>query len=155
MTSAKSNLGVASSAKSDKKEQRSKKRNRSEDGYSDSDGGKTTKSKVKSAKTEEARPDLFPPPGAVSQANYVPLRIVDWMCLRRETVERLWALCCEHDVVHVRGTPATGKSTLASLLFRHAKKQGKMVIFLPTWDLQLMAYDLLKKAAPRCPFVME
>jgi energy-coupling factor transporter ATP-binding protein EcfA2 len=49
---------------------------------------------------------------------------------RHETVEKLATLLDEKAVVHVRGTPATGKSTLAKLLTTYLKNQGKRAIFL-------------------------
>ena len=41
----------------------------------------------------------------------------------------------ERRVVHVRGTPASGKTTLALLLLWHYKKRGERVIFLNGWQM--------------------
>ena len=49
-------------------------------------------------------------------------------CLRDHTVAALWEQIQEVRVVHVRGTPSSGKSTLAGLLHMHVEKRGTKVI---------------------------
>ena len=55
-------------------------------------------------------------------------------CPRVQTVSVLWERIQEHHVVHVRATPASGKSTLSSLLEQHVKRKhpgsSRQVVFL-------------------------
>lgn len=57
---------------------------------------------------------------------------------RKTTVEALWKRLQECAVVHIRGTPASGKSTLARLLHLHVRRVAPdMEILSITWPLQL------------------
>lgn len=49
------------------------------------------------------------------------------VCPRSETVEALSHLLDEYGIVHVRGTPASGKTTLATLLRYHLENKCKVV----------------------------
>ena len=55
-------------------------------------------------------------------------------CLRIETVRALHDMLEEFRVVHVRGTPASGKTTLADLLESYYKNLGDTVIMVPPWE---------------------
>src|SRR5947209_2320347 len=46
----------------------------------------------------------------------------DLVCRREATVAALWDQLQKHQVVHVRGTPTSGKSTLARLLKDHVER---------------------------------
>ena len=52
---------------------------------------------------------------------------------REKTVIGLEKLLDEYRVVHVRGTPASGKTTLAKLLEARYREQGQAVIYVNTW----------------------
>lgn len=52
---------------------------------------------------------------------------------REKTVIGLQKLLDEYRVVHVRGTPASGKTTLAKLLEARYREQGQAVIYVNTW----------------------
>jgi hypothetical protein len=53
----------------------------------------------------------------------------DYVCKRPGTVAKLAKLVDDEWVVHVRGTPATGKTTLALLLRQYYKNRGNRVVF--------------------------
>ncbi|KAK2809273.1 hypothetical protein FQN50_003914 [Emmonsiellopsis sp. PD_5] len=56
---------------------------------------------------------------------------------RNRTVEALWGRLQRTAVVHVRGTPASGKSTLAALLHSHVKKVAPNLDILHiTWPME-------------------
>ncbi|PKY02893.1 hypothetical protein P168DRAFT_305277 [Aspergillus campestris IBT 28561] len=55
------------------------------------------------------------------------------ICPREGTVQQLADLILSRKVVHVRGTPASGKTTLAQLLKDHLSGQGRNVYFMGTW----------------------
>lgn len=52
---------------------------------------------------------------------------------RHATVEKLAALVDEWTVVHVRGTPSSGKTTLANLLQLHYQQRGQRIVFITGW----------------------
>ncbi|KAI9371775.1 hypothetical protein BJX61DRAFT_510218 [Aspergillus egyptiacus] len=52
---------------------------------------------------------------------------------RSETVSKLADLIDSQKVVHVRGTPASGKTTLARLLQKYYKAKKRNSIFIDTW----------------------
>jgi KaiC/GvpD/RAD55 family RecA-like ATPase len=49
---------------------------------------------------------------------------------RPRTVQRLAELLDEYKIVHVRGTPVTGKTTLAALLYEFLTEKQEKVIFI-------------------------
>lgn len=54
------------------------------------------------------------------------------------SIKMLARLIEEHAVIHIRGTPASGKSTMAKFLFRHyschyLSKQQPIVVFVANW----------------------
>jgi hypothetical protein len=54
---------------------------------------------------------------------------------RKDTVAALWELVQQTRVVHVRGTPASGKSVLAHLLQNHVEKTcPSLWVYLITWN---------------------
>ncbi|KAL1966799.1 hypothetical protein VTN77DRAFT_3764 [Rasamsonia byssochlamydoides] len=66
-------------------------------------------------------------PSLAREVNYI-------RCPRKATVEALWERLQQVAVVHVRGTPASGKSTLARLLEQHVQDtQPHMPIFSCSW----------------------
>jgi hypothetical protein len=56
-----------------------------------------------------------------------------YICPRTDTVKKLATLLDEKRVVHVRGTPSSGKTTLAILLSRYYRDQRECVVFLNGW----------------------
>jgi hypothetical protein len=55
------------------------------------------------------------------------------ICPRTKTVEKLAAVVEEHGVAHLRGTPCSGKTTLAYLLEDYYIECGQPVVFIPCW----------------------
>ena len=55
------------------------------------------------------------------------------ICPRTDTVKKLAALLDEKRVVHVRGTPSSGKTTLAILLWEYYHKRRERVVFFDGW----------------------
>lgn len=66
---------------------------------------------------------------------------------RAGTVQELARLVDEHLVVHVRGTPSSGKTTLAYLLFKYYHDQGIPVVILNLWPRGKWFEDKLVEAA--------
>jgi hypothetical protein len=62
----------------------------------------------------------------------------EYTCLREHTVERLAEILDQEWVVLVRGTPSSGKTTLARLLRDYYEKHGVPVIFLRGWKERKM-----------------
>lgn len=56
-----------------------------------------------------------------------------YICPRTDTVEKLATILEEKRVIHVRGTPCSGKTTLAKLLWKYYRKRGERVVFLHDW----------------------
>ncbi|EEH10578.1 conserved hypothetical protein [Histoplasma capsulatum G186AR] len=54
---------------------------------------------------------------------------------RDVTVRALWKRVKETGVVHIRGTPASGKSNLARLLRRHVAKTSEMPVISLSWPM--------------------
>ncbi len=52
---------------------------------------------------------------------------------RTKTVETLARILEEDRVVHVRGTPSSGKTTLAHLLYHYYEDRGKPVVSIDGW----------------------
>jgi hypothetical protein len=60
-------------------------------------------------------------------------------CPRVQTVSVLWERIQEHHVVHVRATPASGKSTLSRLLEQHVKrKHPDLPVKWCSWPMDLL-----------------
>ncbi|PGG99849.1 hypothetical protein AJ79_08401 [Helicocarpus griseus UAMH5409] len=55
------------------------------------------------------------------------------ICRREETVSKLAERLAELNVVHVRGTPSSGKTILALLLAQYYETRGLPFVFLPGW----------------------
>jgi hypothetical protein len=66
-----------------------------------------------------------PPPESLEDNPYI--------CPRTDTVEKLATILDEKRVVHVRGTPSSGKTTLAILLWKYYRKRRERVVFLNGW----------------------
>lgn len=56
-----------------------------------------------------------------------------YICPRTDTIRKLATILDEERVAHVRGTPASGKTTLAHLLESYYIKCGEPVVFLNGW----------------------
>lgn len=56
-----------------------------------------------------------------------------FLCPRNETVQELARILDDERVVHVRGTPASGKTTLASLLHEHYRQQNIPSVLISQW----------------------
>jgi hypothetical protein len=54
---------------------------------------------------------------------------------RRDTVEKLLHLVVSHRVVHVRGTPTSGKTVLSRMLYTHILEQKEYIPIYITWKL--------------------
>ena len=55
------------------------------------------------------------------------------ICPRADTIQKLATILDEERVVHVRGTPSSGKTTLAILLQNYYSGNGEPVVFLNGW----------------------
>lgn len=60
-----------------------------------------------------------------------------FLCSRDDTVSNLAQVLDEQLVIHVRGTPATGKTTLAILLEKYYLDKGSSVFYFDTWPYNL------------------
>ena len=56
------------------------------------------------------------------------------ICPRPDTVEKLATMLDDERVIHVRGTPSSGKTTLAHLLLNYYGRRGSPVVFINGWD---------------------
>lgn len=68
-----------------------------------------------------------------------PFRSDPHVCPRTNTVAKLAARLDEKRVVHVRGTPASGKTILANLLWHHYLERGERVVFTEYWPLDVLS----------------
>lgn len=73
------------------------------------------------------------------------------VCPRTNTIARLAARLDEKRVVHVRGTPSSGKTVLANLLWHHYLERGERVVFTDHWpsdalDARMHIASLCRKA---------
>ncbi|KAL1994366.1 hypothetical protein VTN49DRAFT_3035 [Thermomyces lanuginosus] len=69
-----------------------------------------------------------------------------YTCPRKDTVEELARILNTQRVVHVRGTPAPGKTTLAHLLYYHYRKQNTPVVLFDHWPTDdCQTYNVLVK----------
>ncbi|KAL1965472.1 hypothetical protein VTN77DRAFT_5728 [Rasamsonia byssochlamydoides] len=67
--------------------------------------------------------------GTLGQLVPDPLR-----CPREGTVSALWACIQKHRLIHIRATPASGKSTLSRLLERHVQqKEPELPVLWCSW----------------------
>lgn len=55
------------------------------------------------------------------------------ICPRQGTTEQLAKILDAKKLVHIRGTPACGKTTFAYLLKRYYIQKGVPVVYVPTW----------------------
>ena len=55
------------------------------------------------------------------------------VCPRENTTKRLAEILDEEWLIHVRGTPSSGKTTLALLLRDYCKLRGDHAVYLPGW----------------------
>ncbi|KAE8374268.1 hypothetical protein BDV26DRAFT_284399 [Aspergillus bertholletiae] len=62
-------------------------------------------------------------------------------CPRQDTVAKLIDLINLYHIIHIRGTPASGKTTLAQLICNSLQDQGYLVFFLYNWQQQLYEVD--------------
>ena len=63
-----------------------------------------------------------------------------FLCPRTETVQALMHMIDEHKLVHVRGTPACGKSTLARQLCTAFNSQNRLAVYIPLYDGAVKSY---------------
>jgi len=56
------------------------------------------------------------------------------ICPRERTVTELAAILDEVNIVHVRGTPASGKTYLSELLRHHYRNRGRRVSLIKEWE---------------------
>jgi hypothetical protein len=62
-----------------------------------------------------------------------PAPVDDLVCPRSETVCELAHMLDQERVVHVRGTPTSGKSVLADLLRRHYLRHNVPAVMISVW----------------------
>ena len=69
--------------------------------------------------------------------NSRPLTLIPVMdpmlCLREDAITELIGILDAYYVAHVRGTPTSGKSTMARLLRDHLEDAGRKVVFVRSW----------------------
>lgn len=56
------------------------------------------------------------------------------ICPRERTVSKLAATLDDVNIVHVRGTPASGKTCLSELLRDYYRKEGRRVFLITEWE---------------------
>ena len=56
------------------------------------------------------------------------------ICPREHTVSKLAAILDDMGIVHVRGTPASGKTCLSELLRDYYRKEGRKVFLIMEWE---------------------
>lgn len=72
-----------------------------------------------------------------------------YICTRDHTVSQLANTLDLQRIVHVRGTPACGKTTLALLLANYYDSKGGRVFYLPSWKGKLNESDPWNSLAER------
>ncbi|KAI9037477.1 uncharacterized protein KD926_000271 [Aspergillus affinis] len=81
--------------------------------------------------------DLGPPiSNTIQEQDFPP----DHLCPRQDTVSKLIDLIDSFPIIHVRGTPASGKTVLAMLLCDALKKRGRPVHLLDGWERPLQSF---------------
>ncbi|KAE8149221.1 hypothetical protein BDV25DRAFT_156705 [Aspergillus avenaceus] len=78
-------------------------------------------------RSSTGQPSGRPPPSRPSKTTMDP------QCPRTETVQELARILDEETVVHVRGTPASGKTTLARLLHEYYRQQQRPSVIIYRW----------------------
>ncbi|KAL1965550.1 hypothetical protein VTN77DRAFT_5634 [Rasamsonia byssochlamydoides] len=63
------------------------------------------------------------------------------VCTRDDTVSKLAEIVDSQGIVHVRGTPASGKSVLSLLLRDYYRRSGRTVFWLGVWEQNLSDLD--------------
>lgn len=63
------------------------------------------------------------------------------ICTRDETISKLAEILDSENILHIRGTPASGKSVLSLLLRDYYRRLGRTVFLLPTWEQNLDSLD--------------
>ena len=75
------------------------------------------------------------------------------LCPREDAITELIEILDVYYVAHVRGTPASGKSTMAMLLRDRLQDAGRKVVFVRSWPSDLRGEDyttvLVDAAKPR------
>lgn len=62
---------------------------------------------------------------------------------RGKTIQKLVDLIEEEKVIHVRGPPSSGKSTMAKLLHHYYTGRGETVAFIDEWSTKVRAADII------------
>ena len=67
------------------------------------------------------------------------------ICLREDTISALWEQLQQVGVIHARGTPTSGKSTMAALLDKYIQERHKnMEVYRFSWPPELpKSYEML------------
>ena len=63
--------------------------------------------------------------------------------MRGKTIQKLVDLIEEEKVIHVRGPPSSGKSTMAKLLHHYYTGRGETVAFIDEWSTKVRAADII------------
>jgi hypothetical protein len=74
---------------------------------------------------------------------------------REETIRGLVKLLERHTVVHVRGTPFSGKTTLSILLRAYLNAQAKPVVLILVWEKTIPASQFLVQVARAKGFLVD
>ena len=88
---------------------------------------------IASTKTCRCRYLFIVPPSLPPPKERLSIQNNPYTCPRTDTIEKLATILDERRVVHVRGTPSSGKTTLAHLLFDYYDRRGEPVVFLNGW----------------------
>ncbi|KAL4920267.1 hypothetical protein BDW62DRAFT_216167 [Aspergillus aurantiobrunneus] len=62
-------------------------------------------------------------------------------CLRKDTVSKVAAVVDSENVVHIRGTPASGKTTLSELLRDYYLENHRNVFLIKRWKVLMESFD--------------
>ncbi|BCR88447.1 ATP-binding protein [Aspergillus chevalieri] len=64
----------------------------------------------------------------------LPITQHQLICPRERTVSKLAAILDDMNIVHVRGTPASGKTRLSELLRDYYRKEGRRAFLIKRWE---------------------
>ncbi|KAF8540141.1 hypothetical protein BDD12DRAFT_834542 [Trichophaea hybrida] len=111
----------------------------------------TTLPSYSSSPTEISFPDTSSPTKASfpNKNSLPPLRMVaePTECKRDQTVEELARMIRELRLVHVRGTPTSGKTILSYLLGKYYKKRAIPAVLIKTWPKDPKGNEVLIEKA--------
>ena len=80
------------------------------------------------------------------------LRLLEGTCPRTNTVKRLAEILDKEFTVLVRGTPSSGKTTLATLLHNYCKARGDRVVYISGWRVEYHGIETLTSECERAGY---